>query len=343
MARNILLASALFGAAAGAFFRGVFDDPETRNAINFLLSSLNGGAIAVSMSAAHLWLVRYGSDWLRRRSLAVELLIDGGVMALVALAVQFVAQLLLYADSLASIPALIPTRLAFALTIVALFLAMVHLARLIGTRHFLNVLAGRYRRPVEEKRVFLFVDLKAATRLAERLGPVRVAALIARFFHDIDETIVQHGGEVHAYIGDEAIVTWPLDAGVHEAACLHCVFAIRTRIADLRESYASEFGVVPQFRAVLHCGPVVVNEIGRTKQQIGYFGDTINVAARLEEHAKQIDRDILISGDLINLLTLPRGITTEDLGEVSLRGRDAPIRVIAVEEALDSSTESTTS
>jgi adenylate cyclase len=36
--------------------------------------------------------------------------------------------------------------------------------------------------------------------------------LLTRFFFDIDGPIVGHGGEVHAYVGDEVIVTWPLTA-----------------------------------------------------------------------------------------------------------------------------------
>ncbi len=87
---------------------------------------------------------------------------------------------------------------------------------------------------------------------------------------------------------------------------------------------------MPQFRAVLHCGRVVVSEVGRTKQQIGYFGDNVNVTARLEEHAKQVNQDILISRDLFDRLGAPAGIETEDLGEVSLRGRESPIGVVAL-------------
>jgi hypothetical protein len=44
---------------------------------------------------------------------------------------------------------------------------------------------------------------------------------------------------------------------------------MRDRIAGLAESYAREFGLVPGFRAALHCGPVAVSEIGRSKEQIG--------------------------------------------------------------------------
>jgi adenylate cyclase len=339
LSRNILIAAALFGAAAGLFFRGVFDAAESRTAVNFLLSSTNGAILASSMVAAHLWLVRHGSDWLRRQSLAVELLVDGGVMVATGVVAQAVAQHLLYGTNLDELPALIPSRMSFALAMMLVFLAVAHVVRLIGARQVMSVLAGRYRRPVEEMRVFLFADLKDATGLAERFGPVRVAALLARFFHDVDDTIAAHGGDVHAYIGDEVIVTWPLQASLRDAACLRCAFAMRDRITALGDSYAHEFGIVPEFRTVLHCGPVVVNEIGRTRQQIGYFGDTVNVAARLEEYAKRVQRDVLISRDLLDRLDLLPDVVAEDLGEVALRGREAPVHVLALSRATDAPAE----
>ena len=49
----------------------------------------------------------------------------------------------------------------------------------------------------------MFLDLTGSTSLAEALGEVRMQDLLMRFFFDIDEPIVAHGGEVHAYVGDE--------------------------------------------------------------------------------------------------------------------------------------------
>ena len=257
----------------------------------------------------------------------------GGVMVATGSTVQLVVQQVLFGASLADASALVPLHMAFALFLATVFLAGAHTIRLIGVGQFLSVLAGRYRRPVEEKRVLLFVDLKGSTRLAEHLGPVQVATLIARFFFDMDEIVAEHGGEVHAYIGDELIVTWPTAEAVREAACLRCVFAMRGRVRELARSYEAEFGVVPHFRAVLHSGPVVMSEVGRARQQIGYFGDTMNVTARLEEHAKLVDRDLLISRLLAEQLALPELFAVEDLGQVELRGRIAPVSVLALRRA----------
>lgn len=303
---------------------------DSRTAINFALSGINGAFVGVSMIGIHLLITRRARDWLRRRSLLVEILLDGAAITVVGVLAQIIAQMVLFGESLADITSFVPAQIAFALAWALVFVASAHIVRQIGARQFLSVLVGRYRRPVEEWRIFLFVDLKGATRLAETLGPVQVATLLARFFRDVDGTITDHGGEVHSYVGDCIIVTWTLRSGIVDAACVRCVFAMRHRIAQLAESYRREFGVVPDFRAVLHCGPVVVSEIGLSKEQVTYFGDTVNVAARLEQYAKESDQRFVVSGDLVDRLQPDGSYAVDDLGPASLRGRAEPVRVFAV-------------
>ena len=87
----------------------------------------------------------------------------------------------------------------------------------------------------------MFLDLAGSTSLAEAMGELRVQDLLTRFFFDIDAAIVAHGGEVHAYVGDEVIVTWPLDERMSGGRCIDCFFAIadtlrKKRIATGRSS-----------------------------------------------------------------------------------------------------------
>jgi len=70
--------------------------------------------------------------------------------------------------------------------------------------------------------------------------------------------------------------------------CLDCVFAARDRIAEKADSYRQEFGSIPLFRAGLHAGPVVISECGNSRRQMAYFGDTVNVAARLQVRCKEV-------------------------------------------------------
>jgi adenylate cyclase len=153
---------------------------------------------------------------------------------------------------------------------------------LVGGRVLVNILFAQYRRPVREDRVFLFVDLVGSVALAERMGDEKAQSLVARFFIDIAKPISEHKGEVHRYVGDEVVVTWPLEKALKNGQCLRCVLAMRDRINELAGSYEKAFGAVPQFRAGLHGGSVVASAVGEDRREIGYFGAAITTAARLE-------------------------------------------------------------
>ena len=99
--------------------------------------------------------------------------------------------------------------------------------------------------------------------------------------------MAEHGGEIHAYIGDEVIITWPYESGIERARCVRCFFALKSVLDGHTEVYEKLFGVRPKIRAGLHGGSVIVSECGDTKKSIVYFGDTMNTAARLEGEAKR--------------------------------------------------------
>ena len=230
------------------------------------------------------------------------------------------------------------TLYAFVAGVAFVLMLGTQITRMIGSRVLANVMLGRYHTPRHEDRVFLFVDLEGSTTLAQKLGDIGVQRLLTRFFFDISEPIARHGGEIHAYVGDEAIITWPLRRALRDAACIRCLFAIEQTIAERADAYRATFGVVPQFRAGLHGGPVVVSECGDAKRAIVYFGDTINTAARLEQHAKDADRRFLVSAWLLEQLALPPMIRAEMLGEVTLRGQVTATAVCALVRDADGTT-----
>jgi adenylate cyclase len=82
--------------------------------------------------------------------------------------------------------------------------------RLIGGELLTSVLLGTYHRPARRRLIVMFLDLANSTRLAETMGEQRVHELITRFFRDVDEPIVDFGRGVHAHVGDEVIVSWPI-------------------------------------------------------------------------------------------------------------------------------------
>jgi adenylate cyclase len=136
---------------------------------------------------------------------------------------------------------------------------------------------------------------------------------------------------VHAYVGDEVIVSWPAsDDPSLNARSVACFFAIERTIRRLTPAYEHEFGVTPVFRAALHAGPVIVSECGDAKRQLALFGDTMNVAARLCEYCKTIDERLVVSGDLLRLTAAPAGLLVSSGERIAIRGRQEPVEAHVV-------------
>jgi adenylate cyclase len=218
----------------------------------------------------------------------------------------------------------------YILVICTLALVVIQVAQVIGPRILGNMLIGRYHNPVEERRIFLFIDLIGSTALASKLGDIGTQRLLTRFFFDLGQSVSEHGGEIHAYVGDEAIITWPFDKGVDKSRCINCFFAIQDRLNANAETYKNLFGAAPGIRAGLHGGSVVISECGDMKKSIVYFGDTMNTSARLEGEAKRLETDLIISGELLQAIRLPIDITVEPMGSVILRGHDLPTELFAL-------------
>jgi class 3 adenylate cyclase len=186
-----------------------------------------------------------------------------------------------------------------------------------------------------EDRVFLFIDLVASTEITERIGDIAYHRLLNRFLFDLSRAQVASRGEIYKYLGDGVIVTWPHARGVANANCLRCLQRLDAQIARSCGAYEAEFGTVPGYRAGLHAGQVVAGELGDFKQEIGFLGDAINTAARIEEACRALGRRVLISAPLAAELdaVLPSGITLEPVGPVELRGKSGDLSLCAVEIA----------
>ncbi|MGH1572862.1 adenylate/guanylate cyclase domain-containing protein [Methylobacterium sp. P31] len=223
------------------------------------------------------------------------------------------------------------TGLLYALGISALAVFIFRVRDLIGPGVFANLLIGRYHRPISEERIFLFLDVAGSTRFADRYGDREAQAYLGQIFNALALPVSRARGSIDDYIGDLALVTWTIERGLRDAACLRCVFDFAARLADDAEAWRSRFGQVPEFRAALHCGPVVTAEIGLERHKIAYFGDVVNTTARLEALSKTLGVHVLVSADLLQRLgPLPDDFVAEDLGAHTLRGREEPLAVASI-------------
>jgi len=300
----------------------------------------NGALIGGALVAFDLFYVQEPRGaWLRRASFAFGILGRATLYVLIIVAILSLNRLifgLLYGFERSGLdyfglPLLRDSAFAFLVFLAISF--VLQMRRVIGARTLTSLLLGRYHRPVREERVFMLVDIKGSTALAERLGDERAHAFITSVFFDIDQPILEHGGEVYSYVGDGLIASWPLARGVEDARCLRCFEAIEAVLARRSGHYRSKFGVTPEVRVALHAGPVVAGECGDAKLAIAYIGDTMNTVARIEQMAKTLDRDCLISAELLSRLDLPPAFAAEPLGPAVLRGRRRSVELYAIRPA----------
>jgi class 3 adenylate cyclase len=219
----------------------------------------------------------------------------------------------------------------YSLSVATVTVFVFRLRDLIGPGLFISLLLGRYHRPTKEERIFLFLDVSGSARFADRHGDLAAQAYLGQIFNALAVPVRRSGGSIDDYVGDMALVTWTVARGARDAACVRCVFDFARAIMDDAATWEERFGEVPQFRAALHCGSVVVAEIGFERHKISYFGDVVNTTARLEALSKTLNVSVLASGDLLDRIgKLPRELATQDLGLHAIRGRSERLAVAAI-------------
>ncbi len=187
---------------------------------------------------------------------------------------------------------------------------------------------GTYRKPKEIEKVFMFLDIKSSTTIAEEIGHLAFISLLRDFFFDLSESIAETSGEIYKYVGDEAIITWDTKKNTKKN-CISFFFNLKTKIKSKENYYMKKYGLLPDFKAGVHCGTVVIGEIGNQKKEITYLGDVINTTARIEGACITLEEDLLVSEDVKTLLINPRFIF-EELGSTELRGKSKKIQLFSV-------------
>ncbi|NNE33918.1 MAG: adenylate/guanylate cyclase domain-containing protein [Rhodothermales bacterium] len=196
-----------------------------------------------------------------------------------------------------------------------------NVSRLLGPGTLMRYIVGRYHRPRLENRVFMFLDLKSSTMLAEKLGAEQYFSFLNDVFRHISEPILDYAAEIYQYVGDEVILTWPINDGLRNANCVLVFVEILTEIHSRREHYLQTYGYVPEFKAGVHFGEVVTAEIGDIKKDIAYSGDVLNTAARIQSKCNELGQSLIASSELVSALELPEFIRPRELGFVELRGK----------------------
>lgn len=194
-----------------------------------------------------------------------------------------------------------------------------------GQGVFWNIIRGRYNTPKEEKRIFMFLDINSSTAIAEQLGDENYHALLKDFFADITNPIVENKGSIYQYVGDEVVIAWNYDEGIENQHCIRCFFDMKLHIQKNKEKYLRRYGLVPSFKAGIHCGRVIAGEVGIIKRDITYSGDVLNTTSRILNKCGELNAEMIASSDVLSEIRLAKNYITRPLGAIKLRGKEKEI------------------
>ena len=202
----------------------------------------------------------------------------------------------------------------------------------LGPGNLWKLMIGEFSQPKEMERIFMFADLKNSTKLAEQLGHLKYSELIQDCFHDVS-VVQQYGAEVFQYVGDEVVLVWKLPNGFTSFNCIEAYFAFMARINKKSAYYKAKYGVIPFFKAGIHCGKIVLAEVGDIKREIAYHGDTINTASRIQDQCSVFNESLIVSETLINSFDLnlvKSKYKIHRLGSVSLPGKGQEVTILSL-------------
>jgi adenylate cyclase len=204
----------------------------------------------------------------------------------------------------------------------------------LGASIFIPIVLGKYHTPKEENRIFIFIDLKSSTNMAEKLGHVKYSQLVQDCFRDLSDLVVKYRGAIYQFVGDEAVVTWKAKRKNNFLNSILLFFAFRRKLQNKADFYLEKYGVLPRFKAAVNSGKVMAAEVGgNVKSEIAYHGDVLNTAARMMELCKLYEKDLILSEYIVKQLPTDNpGIETSFRGELRLRGKDKKINVYSCAE-----------
>ena len=209
-------------------------------------------------------------------------------------------------------------------------------SKLVGKGFIEKLILGKYHLPRKEERIFLFVDLKESTKLSKELSLENYSLLVKEFFHDIDKAMEKFDGEIYQYAGDQVIVSWPALASNYDKA-VRSFIEFYNQMKTKRPDYIHRYGVVPSFKAAIHCGIVIATWMGRMKRELVFQGEVLNITARVTGLAKNLSYPILLTQEIANNLGESVRKRVLQAGNYYLKGIDIPINIyfLRLEERLD--------
>ena len=188
-----------------------------------------------------------------------------------------------------------------------------------GPGMFWSTLIGKYHKPINENRIYIFLDINESTAIAEELGHEKYFRMLRRFFADVTMSVLANDGEIYQYVGDEIVITWP-NTAENKLKSLKFIRNAFYLLERNEKKYRKFYGRVPTFKAGVHAGEVTSGFIGVIKKELIYSGDTLNTTARICSKCHDLNESYLLSEYFMQDFSQPHGYNIEPIVQMKLRG-----------------------
>jgi adenylate cyclase len=180
----------------------------------------------------------------------------------------------------------------------------------------------------------LFADLRDFTELAGRLTGEEVVALLNDFHSRMVERVFAYGGTLDKYLGDGLMAYFgaPVPQADHADRAVRCALDMQDALAAMNRGRAG--GQLPNLRMGIgvHTGTVVLGDIGaERRREFTAIGDTVNVAARIEQLTKAEGIPVLVSE--ATRVRVAEAIGFSPMAPMAVKGKAAPLQLYRAERA----------
>jgi class 3 adenylate cyclase len=186
------------------------------------------------------------------------------------------------------------------------------------------------RAEVRKTVTVVFSDVTGSTALGERLDAEALRRVMSRYFDEMQGVLEHHGGTVEKFIGDAVMAVFGIPQ-LHEDGALRAVRAaveMRERLAALNDELERDRGVRLSIRTGLNTGEVVAGDASAGQKLV--TGDTVNVAARLEQAARP--GEVLMGPATLGLVR--EAVRVEAMAPLQLKGKTEPVPAWRLVEVL---------
>jgi adenylate cyclase len=180
----------------------------------------------------------------------------------------------------------------------------------------------------------LFSDIRGFTSLSEQMPPEQLIDLLNRYMSRMVDVVIANGGLVNKFGGDSLLAVFgsPLNpADDHAARAVRAALHMQKALKGFNVEQVEKAQPELEIGIGLASGPVVAGNVGgEGRIEYTVIGDTVNLAARLQDLTKQMGRSVLASAATVEQAARAIPFVAEPMAPVEVRGKTEPVKIFAV-------------